>query len=248
MIAKQIKNEIFKLRKNKLLIAFCLFYIAFAGFSAYVYLDMESQGTIGPLTADQFLLSFSTDIINKPIIPIFIIIMNLIILESFIGDFERGTMKFELIAIPNRKPYYLGKILYGLLAYFIMSTIFLIIGLASAMIFFDQLSLDGLFRAIVLHYVNILPGMAIMSILIVFAGLSKNPGLSKILAIFLPILLTLLNNPFFGLSPIIKSDTIINIIENSSFTGLGMSLLIALVYFLVFSVLGIKSWENIEFS
>lgn len=244
-----LRNELSKVFKNKMFILFVIFYVLFMSFSVYVYHDLVDQGKLTDFNRINFVATASTDIIYKPVIPIFTIIMTLLVMEVFVEDYAQGIMKHEIIKCRSRKDYFAGKLIYSLVFLIIVSILFYLITLVFGISFFKgPLSLKDVLGLLQLYLLNVIPNMAFISLVLIFSFYLKKGNGYKFIIIVLPIALNLISK-IKGVGwalPLPDSYEIANHLD-LNFNFYNSHQVTCLVQFFVFSFLSIVSWKNIEF-
>lgn len=244
-----LKNELSKMFKNKMFILFIGFFIAFMCFSVYVYKDLLVQGKLSDFNRINFIAGAATDIIYKPVIPIFTIIMAFLSMEIFIGDYSRGVMKHEIIKSQSRKDYFIGKLSYCFIFLVCTSIIFYVITLVLGIIFFKgALTFIDIVKLLQLYLLNIIPNMSFFSLILLFSLYLKKGNGYKFLIIFLPIALSVVakTKGIGWMLPLSDSYGIMNHLN----LELGFDIkhqIICLAQIFIFSMLAITGWSKIEF-
>lgn len=243
------KNELSKMFKNKMFILFIGFFIAFMCFSVYVYKDLLLQGKLSDFNRINFIAGAATDIIYKPVIPIFTIIMAFLSMEIFIGDYTRGVMKHEIIKSQSRKDYFIGKLIYCFIFLVGTSILFYLITLVLGMIFFKgALTFIDIVKLLQLYLLNVIPNMAFFSLVLLFSMYLKKGNGYKFIIIILPIALSLVAKVkgIGWMLPLSDSYAIMNHLN----LEMGFDIkhqIICLVQIIIFSMIAVGGWSKVEF-
>lgn len=185
-----IKNEVNKLGKKKLLIFILIAYLIYSVFCVNIYNKIIAAGRISYIDSNEYIKLFSTDFLNKPVLPIGSIIIGLVLLDIFINDYSSGNMKFQIMKVNNRKHFILSKLFTQLITYFVLAWIMFLISQIVGLIFFDiNITLINFFSGFLIYNLNILPSLAIVNIANLIFAVTGKDNLARISLIALFIIL-----------------------------------------------------------
>ncbi len=245
-----IKNEANKLIKKKLLIFILLVYIILAVIAVVIYNKIVAAGKMSYIDSDVFVKLFSTDFLNKPILPIGSIIIGLALLEIFINDYSSGNMKFQIMKVDNRTAFILSKLSTQLITYFVLAWIMFLISQIVGVIAFDiNLTPGNFLSSFVVYNLNILPSLAIINIANLLFALSDKEYLARISLIVLFIVLGIIarSTGIGNLLPVLNYSYLERFFKGEFELGFLINQLISLVYLAVLIFVNGKVWARKEY-
>jgi len=192
VIIKVITNEFIKLFSEKKFYVFLLVIGAMALLSAYAYSDMKLEvlnntakaqnysdalkAVLLNMTPSSFLKLFATDFIYKPFIPLFLIFVGIIGVNTFCEDYVSGNMKFFLVSPLTKVQLFIGKMLYMLLLIVLLVLGNMVFGYVVGNGFFgmESMNMTKALEVISIYLFAVLPAFAFTMIIALLSLVVKN--------------------------------------------------------------------------
>lgn len=245
-----IKNEANKLIKKKLLIFILLVYIILAVIAVVIYNKIVAAGKMSYIDSDVFVKLFSTDFLNKPILPIGSIIIGLALLDIFISDYSSGNMKFQIMKVDKKTSFILSRLFTQLIAYFVLAWIMFLISQITGVIAFDINLTPGSFLInFVIYNLNIIPSLAVINIANLLFALSDKEYFARISLIVLFIVLGIIarSTGIGNLLPVLNYSYLERFFKGEFEPVFLINQLIPLVYLAILTFVNIKVWSKKEY-
>ncbi|MDI9470495.1 MAG: hypothetical protein QM296_09850 [Bacillota bacterium] len=245
-----LKNEADKLGKKKLFLFILIVYVIYSVISINIYKKMVEEGLINYVDSNIFVEQFSTDFLNKPLLPIGPIIIGLGLLDVFIQDYASGNMKFQAMKLSNRKSFILSKLLTQQIVYFVLAWIMFVLSQIAGNIAFEtNLTPANIASSFVIYNLNILPSLAVVNIANLIYAAAGREHLARISLIALFIILEIVARAtsFGHLLPVLNYSYLESCFDGKFELKYLNRQLVSLIYLAVLTFLNLMVWSNKEY-
>lgn len=193
-ILRVVKNEFIKLmHQKKFIILLCLI-VLLCILACYGYNEMRNdvinhtakgegfdealKSTLLNLNYIKFSILFSGDFIYKPLLPIYLIFMAIILTSVISEDYLGGTMKFSLISPVTKIQLMIGKLLFVLMISLFVALFNFLVSLFVGYIVFgaSNVTTPEILNVFLIYIISIAPVMAFSSIVLCLSLIMKNTG------------------------------------------------------------------------
>lgn len=244
MFKKVLSNEFMKTLKSRALIAIIIIYILYSALTVYAYKDSLAQGKIDSMGFSDFIFYAASDFAVKPVLPLMIIFLNLLLSNVFFDAKEGNSLKFELIRVDDRKRYFAAKIVFSLIFYLLFAVFLLLSNIILAAVFFNSPGTHTVGEAATLYFMNILPGSAqLFFMLFLLAAFKiKQAATIRVMTVLNAIILSVASGviSFDKYLPIYSSKIINEVIMHKNFSGSALNQAVSLFWLILFALLLLK--------
>lgn len=193
-ILNVLKNELVKLIYQKKFVILLSIIALLCILAGYAYNEMKiellnhtvkSEGfsdqmksILLNLNYINFSILFSGDFVYKPLLPVYLIFMSIIVTSVISEDYLAGTMKFSLISPITKIQLMLGKLLFVFVISVIIALFNFIVSLFVGYVVFgaSNVILSELLKAFSIYIISIFPVMAFGTIVLCISLTIKNTG------------------------------------------------------------------------
>lgn len=245
-----IKNEVDKLSKKKSILFIFIIYLIYSILVVNIYYKMLEEGILSHIDSNIFVELFSTDFLNKPILPLGSIIIGLCLLDVFINDYSSGNMKFQVMKIDDRKHFILSKLFSQFITYFVLVLImYLIAQVVGVIAFTVNLNPGNFFSGYIIYNLNILPSLVVINLANLIYAISSKDNLARISLITLLIVLGIIarSSGIGKFLPVLNYDYLLGFFDSKFDLRFLNNQLLALIYLLVLIFINSSVWSKKEY-